>query len=160
MLSEQEIELAHPDAFDFAFGNLASDKTVWFDRHLKDCPYCQKVVSEYAEIGRIIQTLPPHVEPPPGLEDRTVTAVAEALASRRAEPSRQSGTEDQTATRIHALPQHPVPAEPETSTSARSSACLGGGSTEGASHPRSPWPPPSSSPPSSAFPSCNVVLRP
>ena len=34
MLSERDIELAHPDAFDFAFGNLPAAKRASFNRHL------------------------------------------------------------------------------------------------------------------------------
>ena len=63
MLSEQEIEAAEPEAFDLAFGNLPAAKRAEFDRHLGDCPHCQKVVDEYSDIGRIIKDLPPHVEP-------------------------------------------------------------------------------------------------
>jgi hypothetical protein len=58
--SERDIELAHPDAFDFVFGNLRSGNAVWFNLHLDGCPSCQKVVDEYSEIGRIFQNLPPH----------------------------------------------------------------------------------------------------
>jgi len=59
MLSERDIELAHPDAFDFVFGTLPSGNAVWFHRHLDGCSYCQKVVGEYSDIGRIFQNLPP-----------------------------------------------------------------------------------------------------
>ena len=77
MLTEREIELAHPDAFDFAFGNLPEVKQAEFTRHLGSCPHCQKVLDEYSDIGRIIKNLPPHVEPPADLEDRTVAAMVE-----------------------------------------------------------------------------------
>ena len=80
MLSERDIELAHPDAFDFAFGNLPAAKCASFNRHLSGCRYCQGVVDEYSDIGPIIKLLPPHVEPPADLEDRTVAAMAAALA--------------------------------------------------------------------------------
>ena len=56
MLSERDIELAHPEAFDFVFGNLPRDKRAEFNRHLAGCRYCQGVVDEYSEIGRIIKT--------------------------------------------------------------------------------------------------------
>ena len=58
MLTEREIDLAHPDAFDFAFGNLPSARRAEFDRHLSGCSHCQKVVGEYSDIGRIIKNLP------------------------------------------------------------------------------------------------------
>ena len=62
---------------------------------------------------------PPHVEPPAGLEDRTVAAMVTALAEQRAQNDHRS-EEDQTATRVYPKPElgPPVeldhPAEPET----------------------------------------------
>jgi hypothetical protein len=96
MLSERDIELAHPDAFDFVFGNLPSGSAVWFNRHLGGCPYCQKVVDECSGIGRIFQNLPPHVEPAADLEDRTVAAMVTALTEQRAQSDHSSEGEDQT----------------------------------------------------------------
>jgi hypothetical protein len=84
MLSERDIELAHPEAFDFAWGNLPAAERAGFNRHLGGCRYCQGVVGEYSEIGGIIKNLPPHVEPPADLEDRTVAAMIAALAGQRA----------------------------------------------------------------------------
>jgi hypothetical protein len=80
MLSERDIELAHPDAFDCAFGNLPVAKRASFNRHLSGCRYCQGVVEEYGDIGPIIKLLPPHAEPPVSLEDRTVAAMVAAKA--------------------------------------------------------------------------------
>jgi hypothetical protein len=34
ILSERDIEAAHPDAFDFVFGNLPAAKRAGFNRHL------------------------------------------------------------------------------------------------------------------------------
>jgi hypothetical protein len=79
MLPERDIELAHPEAFDFVFGNLPRDKRADFNRHLGGCRYCQGVVEEYSDMGRIIKDLPPHVEPSADLEDRTVAAMVAAL---------------------------------------------------------------------------------
>jgi len=59
MLSERDIELAHPDAFDFVFGNLPAASRAEFNHHLAGCPYCQKVVDEYSDIGQIFQNLLP-----------------------------------------------------------------------------------------------------
>jgi hypothetical protein len=78
MLSERDIERAHPEAFDFAWGNLPRDRRAEFTRHLGGCRYCQGVADEYSEIGRIIKLLPPHVEPSADLEDRTVAAMVAA----------------------------------------------------------------------------------
>jgi len=114
MLTEREIELAHPDAFDFAFGNLPEVKQAEFTRHLGSCPHCQKVLDEYSDIGRIIKNLPPHVEPSADLEDRTVAAMVAALAEQRARAGSRSDAEDRAATRAYPIPGRQPPAEPET----------------------------------------------
>jgi anti-sigma-K factor RskA len=113
MLSERDIELAHPEAFDFISGNLIPARRAGFDRHLADCRYCRGVVDEYGDIGRIIKILPPHVEPPADLEDRSVAAMVAALAEQRVKTGRPSDAEDRAATRAYPIPGvHP--AEPET----------------------------------------------
>ena len=114
MLSESDIEAAHPEAFDFVWGNLPTASRADFDRHLLGCRYCQAVVDEYADIGQIIQSLPPHVEPPTHLEDRTVAAMVAALAKQRAKADRRSEDEDQAATRAYPIPERRPPAEPKT----------------------------------------------
>jgi hypothetical protein len=106
MLSDRDIELAHSEAFDFAFGNLPAAKRAEFNRHLGSCRYCQAVVDEYSEIGLVIKSLPPHVEPPADLEERTVPAMVAALAEQRAE--------DNAATRAYRIPERRPPVEPET----------------------------------------------
>jgi hypothetical protein len=80
MLSERDIELAHPEAFDFAFGNLRADKLAEFNRHLPSCRHCQSVVDEYSEIGGIIKLVPPEIEPSAALEERTVAAMVTAMS--------------------------------------------------------------------------------
>jgi hypothetical protein len=114
MPSERDIELAHPEAFDFVFGNLPQAQRAEFNRHLDGCRYCQVVVGKYSDIGRIINSLPPHVEPPAGLEDRTVAAMVAALAGQRATTDPRTDAEDQAATRAYPVPGRPPPAEPET----------------------------------------------
>jgi len=114
MLTERDIELAHPDAFDFAFGNLPSAKRAEFNRHLGGCSHCQKVVGEYSDIGQIIKNLPPHVEPPADLEDRTVAAMVAALAEQRAGADSRSDAEDRAATRAYPIPGRQPPSEPAT----------------------------------------------
>ena len=114
MLSERDIEAAHPDAFDFVWGNLPAAKHAEFSRHLSGCRYCQGVVQEYSEIGRIVTLLPPHVEPPADLEDRTVAAMVAALAEEQAEVDRPADTKNEAATRVHPIPERQPPAEPET----------------------------------------------
>jgi hypothetical protein len=115
MLSESDIEAAHPDAFDFVFGNLPSAKRAGFNRHLIGCRYCRAVVDEYSEIGAIIKQLPPHVDPPAELEDRIVGAMVATLA----DPERPAGAEDQGITRVYPVPEVHHPAEPETTLQPR-----------------------------------------
>jgi hypothetical protein len=114
MLSERDIEAAHPEAFDFVFGNLPQAKRADFNRHLIGCRYCQAVVDEYADIGQIIKSLPPHVEPPAGLQDRTVTAMVAALAEGRAGADPRSDAQDQAVTRLYPRPERQPSGEPET----------------------------------------------
>jgi hypothetical protein len=114
MLPEAEIEAAHPDAFDFAFGNLPQAKRAEFNRHLSRCLHCQKVIDEYSDIGQIVKALPPHVEPPADLEDRTVGAMVAALAEQRDRTDRRADAEDQAATRVYPVPQLQPRPEPET----------------------------------------------
>ncbi len=114
MLSDRDIDLAHPEAFDFAFGNLPAAGRAEFDRHLSSCRYCQGVVGEYRDIGRIIKNLPPRVEPPADLEDRTVAAMVAALTERGAQADRRPDAEDQAATRAYLRPERQPLAEPET----------------------------------------------
>jgi Anti-sigma-K factor rskA len=119
MLSERDTEQAHPEAFDFVFGNLPSAKRAEFNRHLASCRYCQGVVSEYSEIGGIIKNLPPHVEPSADLEDRTVAAMVAVLAERKAKPDRRADAEDQAVTKLYPTPGRQPPAEPETQVQPR-----------------------------------------
>jgi hypothetical protein len=85
MLSERDIELAHPESFDFVFSNLRPDKQAEFDRHLPGCRYCQSVVDEYSEIGGVIKLVPPDIEPRADLEERTVAAMVTARTEAEAE---------------------------------------------------------------------------
>lgn len=111
MLSERDIELAHPEAFDFVWGNLPTASRADFNRHLLGCRHCQAIVDEYSDIGRIIKNLPPHVEPSAELEERTVAAMVTALADQRDRSDRRSDTQDRTATAVHQIPQGPPPPE-------------------------------------------------
>jgi hypothetical protein len=116
MLSDRDIELAHPEAFDFAFGNLPASQRAGFDRHLSGCRYCRSVVDEYGDIGPVIKNLPPHAEPPASLEDRTVAAMIAVLAGRKAKPATGSGGEspEDDATRAYPVPEVHRAAAPET----------------------------------------------
>jgi Anti-sigma-K factor rskA len=113
MLSDRDIEAAHPDAFDFVFGDLPSAKRADFNRHLIGCRYCLAVVNEYSEIGAIIKQLPPHVDPPAELEDRIVGAMVATLADAK-DRERLVGAEDQGSTRVYPVPEVHHAAEAET----------------------------------------------
>ena len=114
MLSEQDIEAAHHEAFDFVFGNLPRDKRAEFNRHLSCCRYCQNVVDEYAEIGQVIKNLPPHVEPPADLQERTIAAMVTAMAEQRAQADQDPHSEDEAVTRLYPIPERRPPVEEET----------------------------------------------
>ena len=125
MLSERDIELAHPEAFDFVFGNLSEEAVSEFNEHLGGCSHCQSVVAEYAEIGRVIHDLPPHVEPPADLEDRTVAAMLRALAAEPSKADQPAKTdqpvhdEDLTTTKVYELPRRPPAPAAAAATSAQ-----------------------------------------
>jgi hypothetical protein len=110
MVSDRDVSLAHPEAFDFVFGNLPSLAAADFTQHLAICGHCQSIVTEYGDIGRIIQDLPPHAEPPAGLEDRTVAAILQSLTGESASRDQPPAAEDLTATKVYRLPQRPPPA--------------------------------------------------
>jgi hypothetical protein len=114
MLSERDIERAHPEAFDFIFGNLPPDHVAEFNEHLGGCRYCQCVVAEYSEIGRIIHELPPHVEPPADLEDRTVAAMRRALRGQPAVADQRPRRDDLPATRTYQVLQGATPPDAPT----------------------------------------------
>ena len=114
MLSERDVELAHPEAFDFVWGNLPAAKRAEFNRHLSSCRYCQAVVDEYRDIGQIIKLLPPHVEPPPDLEERTVAAMVAAMTEQASTTDRRADAADQAATRVYPIPRPQSSSEPET----------------------------------------------
>ena len=107
MLTDQQIGLAHPEAFDFVFGNLTTPDGVQFIRHLTGCQHCRVVVDEYMEVGKFIKNLPPPVEPPASLEDRTVAAMvaaqaeAAAAAARTAAPPPRPDPDDYAVTRVY-----------------------------------------------------------
>jgi hypothetical protein len=114
MISESDIELAHAEAFDFVWGNLPAASRPDFDRHLLGCRYCQAIVDEYSEIGQIVKNLPPHVDPPAELEDRTVAAMVAAMGEQRAANRRRADNEDRAATRAYPIPSHQPPVADET----------------------------------------------
>jgi len=119
MLSDRDISLAHPEAFDFVFGNLPSHAAADFTEHLAICRHCQSIVAEYSDIGRIIQHLPPQAEPPADLEDRTVAAILRGVGGEPASPAetaQPADAEDVTATKAYRLPPPATVSTPAEST--------------------------------------------
>jgi hypothetical protein len=91
MPTEGQVDLAHPEAADWVLGTLEPAESEEFQRHLTSCGHCQLAVAEFGHIGRILQHLPPAVEPPLDLEARTIASVLAAAANDRTET--QAATE-------------------------------------------------------------------
>ena len=87
MPSEGRAELVHPEAAGWLLGTLDPAEADGFRRHLPDCPHCQAAMTELAPVRRALHGVPPPVDPPPGLEARTVAAVLDA-ASRKQRPGK------------------------------------------------------------------------
>jgi hypothetical protein len=79
------IDLAHPEAADWLLGTLEPAAAAEFGDHLADCGDCQTAVAELGHVGRVLQQLPPAVEPPPDLAARIVDSVLAAAAGDRTE---------------------------------------------------------------------------
>jgi hypothetical protein len=101
-------DLAHPQAADWVMGTLGPDEAVGFQLHLKGCLHCQTAVAEFSQLGKMLQNLPPSVEPSAKLEARVIASVLAAAA------------EDRTPTQV----QH-VPAVPPATAEDRSSTQVG-----------------------------------
>ena len=65
MTADGLIDLAHPEAADWLLGTLEPAAAAEFGDHLADCGDCQTAVAELGHVGRVLQQLPPAVEPPP-----------------------------------------------------------------------------------------------
>ena len=108
-------DLAHPEAADWVMGTLGPAQAEDFQRHLTDCLHCRAAVAEFAELGQMLQHLPPAAEPPPGLEARTIASVLAAAAKYPTpKADRRSDPEDQAATRVQPRPRLEPPAGDET----------------------------------------------
>jgi hypothetical protein len=79
------IDLAHPEAADWLLGTLEPAAAAEFGDHLVGCGDCQAAVAELGHVGRVLQQLPPAVEPPPDLAARIVDSVLAAAAGDRTE---------------------------------------------------------------------------
>ena len=119
MLSERDIEQAHPEAFDFVFGNLPSAKRAEFNRHLSGCPTARALSASTARSAGSSRTFRRTSSRQPSLEDRTVAAMVAALAGQKAQPDRRADAEDQAVTKLYPIPGRQPPAEPETQVQPR-----------------------------------------
>jgi len=79
------IDLAHPEAADWLLGTLEPAAAAEFGDHLAGCGDCRTAVAELGHVGRVLQQLPPAVEPPPDLAARIVDSVLAAAAGDRTE---------------------------------------------------------------------------
>jgi len=78
----EQAGLAHAEAADWALGTLGPAGSAEFRRHLPGCASCRAAVACFGSVGRLLQHLPPAVEPPPGLRARAVAGVLAAAAAR------------------------------------------------------------------------------
>lgn len=85
MTADGLIDLAHPEAADWLLGTLEPAAAAEFGDHLAGCGDCQTAVAELGHVGRVLQQLPPAVEPPPDLAARIVDSVLAAAAGDRTE---------------------------------------------------------------------------
>ena len=85
MTADGLIDLAHPEAADWLLGTLEPAAAAEFGDHLVGCGDCQTAVAELGHVGRVLQQLPPAVEPPPDLAARIVDSVLAAAAGDRTE---------------------------------------------------------------------------
>ena len=85
MTADGLIDLAHPEAADWLLGTLEPAAAAEFGDHLVGCGDCQTAVAELGHVGRVLQQLPPAVEPPPDLAARIVNSVLAAAAGDRTE---------------------------------------------------------------------------
>ena len=113
MLSERDIEAAHPDAFDFVWGNLPGPSGPSSTAISAVVPTAKPLSPSTARSAGSSSSCRPTSSQAAGLEDRTVAAMVAALAGEQAEPDRPADTEDRTATRVYRIPERQPPAEPE-----------------------------------------------
>lgn len=74
----------HADAAGWVLGTLDHDEAEAFREHLGGCKECEQTVAEFRPVAEALTHPAPAVEPPPELEDRTITAVLRAAAEEHA----------------------------------------------------------------------------
>ena len=82
-MRDPDPELAHPEAAGWVLGTLDPDDAEWFAGHLPSCPDCRVAVAEFGPAARLLTTAAPADLAPPGLQARTLAAVAQAAAAAR-----------------------------------------------------------------------------
>jgi hypothetical protein len=99
--------LRHQDAAGWALGALDPADAEAFASHLRDCAQCQRAVAGFEAVTRALKSPAPAVEPPPGLEAKTIASVQNAvLAARQA----QQAATAQHNTMVTAAPAQQGPA--------------------------------------------------
>jgi anti-sigma-K factor RskA len=88
MPPDLEPELGHvADAAGWALGALTPADAVAFQEHLPGCAECQRAVTDFQRVARVLKRPSPEIELPTDLEDRTITRVLQAAAAaRQAQP--------------------------------------------------------------------------
>jgi hypothetical protein len=82
-VGDPDPELAHPEVTGWVLGTLDPDDAAWFAGHLPSCPDCRTAVAEFGPTARLMATAAPADPAPPGLQARTLAAVARAVAEDR-----------------------------------------------------------------------------
>jgi RNA polymerase sigma-70 factor (ECF subfamily) len=75
--------LAHAEAADWALGTLGTAGAAEFRCHLAACAPCRAAVACFAPVARLLQHLPPAVEPPPDLRARIMAGIMAGAAAPR-----------------------------------------------------------------------------
>jgi hypothetical protein len=98
MPPDLEPELGHVcDAAGWALGALNPADAIAFQEHLPGCVECQRTVTDFQRVARVLKRPSPEIELPPDLEERTITAVLQAAAAATQAPNMASKTRGQVA---------------------------------------------------------------
>ncbi len=73
----------HPDAAGWVLSALDADDTVQFMLHLQSCAECRTTIDELRPVAQAMARPAPAVEPPAGLEARTLAAVQQAARAEK-----------------------------------------------------------------------------
>jgi len=97
MTPDLEPDFGHlPDAAALALGALDPADALLFQEHLPGCVECQRAVTDFQRVARVLRVRhpSPEIELPPELEERTITAVLQAAAA-ASQPASTASTASQ-----------------------------------------------------------------